>query len=147
MTLLAYALAAAATSSAALPFPAPALDGSQWAQVTIRQTVVIRVPSLPPPPPIERGIQWKEKKGPKCVSVAGLGGFAITTPDAIDLIVKGGARYRARLERGCPSVAFYSGFYIRPPADGRICVGRDMVHSRTGGECDIEKFRTLVPAR
>jgi hypothetical protein len=147
LTLLTFALAVAATSSPAAPGLASELDGSEWAQVTIRQTVVIRVPSATPAPQIERGIQWKEQKGPKCVSMNGLGGFAITTPDSIDLIVKGGARYRARLERGCPSVAFYSGFYIRPPADGRICVGRDMVHSRTGGECEIEKFRTLVPAR
>jgi hypothetical protein len=132
----------------ALAVTAPAvLEPTRWAQLSIQQTVVIRVPSAPPPRVPDVAIRWKEQKGPKCVSVANLGGFAITKPDSIDLIVKGGARYRARLQEDCPSVAFYSGFYVRPPADGRLCVGRDKVHSRAGGQCAIEKFRTLVPTR
>jgi len=130
--------------AASLASVAPALpfDGTVFAQVTIQRTVVIRIPSAPLPPP---RVRWREKKTLKCVSVAQLGGFAISQPDSIDLIVKGGARYRARLERGCPSIAFYSGFYIRPPADGRLCSGRDMVHSRAGGQCAIDKFRSLIP--
>ncbi|AYJ86194.1 hypothetical protein D3Y57_09740 [Sphingomonas paeninsulae] len=91
--------------------------------------------------------RWIEKKGPKCVPTTGLGGFAITTPDSIDLFLKGGLRYRAHLEDDCPSIAFYSGFYIRPTEDGRICVGRDSIHSRAGGQCEIVKIRTLVPQR
>jgi len=129
-------LASLASASSALP-----VDGIELAQVTIRQTVVIRIPSAPPPPP---RANWREKKTMKCVSVAQLGGYAISQPDSIDLIVKGGTRFRARLERGCPSIAFYSGFYIRPPADGRLCAGRDMVHSRAGGQCGIDKLRLLV---
>jgi glycine/D-amino acid oxidase-like deaminating enzyme len=130
----------AALASAA-PTSAPSLDGIVFAQVSIRQTVVIRVPSAPPLPP---RIRWREKKTLKCVPVSELGGYAISQPDSIDLIVKGGARYRARLEQGCPSIAFYSGFYIRPPADGRICAGRDQFHSRAGGQCGIDKLRSLI---
>jgi len=141
LTLLTYALLASATSSLGT------FDGSVWAQMTIRQRVVIRIPSAPPPPQPERPIRWKEQKGPKCVPVSQLAGYAITQPDSIDLVIRGGARYRARLQDNCPSIAFYSGFYIRPSGDGKICVGRDMIHSRAGGQCDIEKFRTLVPAR
>jgi hypothetical protein len=120
------------------------LDGTEFAQVMIRQTVVIRVPTAPPPPP---RIRWREKKTLKCVPVSDLGGYAISQPDSIDLIVKGGSRYRAKLEDGCPSIAFYSGFYIRPPVDGRICVGRDQFHSRSGGQCGIDKLRTLIPEK
>jgi hypothetical protein len=143
LTLSLFVVAAALSGTV----DAVSIDGTRWGQVSIRQTVIIRVPNAPPPRAPDVAIRWKEQKGPKCVGVSELGGFAITTPDSIDLIVKGGARYRARLETDCPSVAFYSGFYIRPPADGRICVGRDMFHSRSGGQCAIEKFRTLVPAK
>lgn len=134
-------LAALASSQSV---PELRLDGIEIAQMSIRQTVVIRIPSAPPPPP---RIRWREKKTLKCVPVSNLGGYAISQPDSIDLIVKGGARYRARLERGCPSIAFYSGFYIQPPVDGRICAGRDMFHSRAGGQCAIDKLRTLVPEK
>ncbi len=133
-----------AALAAAAPEASPQYDGVQWTQLTIRQTMVIRVPTAPPPPPQFR---WRETKTLKCVPVDSLGGYAITQPDSIDLIVKGGARYRARLERDCPSIAFYSGFYIRPPVDGRICAGRDMFHSRAGGQCNIAKLKTLVPER
>jgi len=136
LSLIALAAAAAAAPSS--------LDGVEFAQLTIRQTVVIRIPSAPPPPPQFR---WREKKTLKCVPIDNLGGYAITQPDSIDLIVKGGQRYRARLEPDCPSIAFYSGFYIRPPVDGRICAGRDMFHSRAGGQCGIDKLRTLVPEK
>lgn len=129
-------------ASLASAAPVLPLDGIMLAQLTIERTVVIRIPNAPPPPPRMR---WREKKTLKCVPISQLGGYAISRPDSIDLIVKGGTRFRARLERGCPSIAFYSGFYIRPPADGRLCVGRDMFHSRAGGQCAIDKLRSLVP--
>jgi hypothetical protein len=167
LTIFAYALLALATSSvpdaASKAVPATEiaavsdtesvsaydLDGTEFAQLTIKRRVFIRIPStriieLPPP---ERRPRWKEKKGPKCVALDGLGGFAITTPDSIDLFLKEGVRYRAHLENGCPSIAFYSGFYIRPTEDGRICVDRDPIHSRAGGRCGIVAIRKLVPDR
>lgn len=124
------------------------LEGIEFAQLTIQRRVFIRIPPTRPVPPMLRARpRWKEKKGPKCVATTGLGGFAITTPDSIDLFLKGGARYRAHLEDDCPSIAFYSGFYIRPTDDGRICVGRDPIHSRAGGQCEIVSIKTLVPDR
>jgi hypothetical protein len=123
------------------------LEGVDFAQLTIQRRIFIRIPPtrMVPLPPRQMRPRWKEKKGPKCIPTGGLGGFAITTPDSIDLFLKGGGRYRAHLEDDCPSIAFYSGFYIRPTDDGRICVGRDPIHSRAGGQCEIVKIRTLVP--
>ncbi len=118
------------------------VSGLAPTRVAIEQTVVIRISNAPPPP---RRLRWREKKTLKCVPLAKLGGYAISQPDSIDLIVRGGRRYRAHLERGCPAIAFYSGFYIRPPTDGRLCADRDMFHSRAGGQCSIEKLRLLVP--
>jgi hypothetical protein len=163
LTTFAYALLALATSavpdaatgdvrmadSAPPSSSAYDLDGVEFAQLTIQRRIFIRIPPtrMAPPPPPEMRPRWKEKKGPKCISTTGLGGFAITTPDSIDLFLKGGLRYRAHLEDDCPSIAFYSGFYIRPTQDGRICAGRDPIHSRAGGQCEILKIRTLVPDR
>jgi len=47
----------------------------------------------------------------------------------------------------CPALDFYSGFYLRPSADGQVCADRDTVHARSGGQCGIERFRTLVPRK
>ena len=63
------------------------------------------------------------------------------------MVMRGGRVIRARLEKGCPSIDFYSGFYLKPTKDGQLCQDRDTIHSRTGGACEIEKFRTLLPPR
>ena len=31
--------------------------------------------------------------------------------------------------------------------DGKMCAGRDILHSRTGAKCEIDRFRELVPER
>ncbi len=119
------------------------------AQVQIEQRTVVRVRAVAQPvvvgPPEK--IRWDEKKGPKCVQMNALAGALVSSPTSIDLIMRGGLRMRAKLEKSCPSIDFYSGFYVRPSKDGRICEDRDLIHSRTGGECEIDTFRTLVPAK
>lgn len=140
LTLLAYALAMAATSASA-----PVL----MAQLTIRQRIVIRVPAAPVAPvprPMPR-LRWKEKDGPKCIPMEGLAAFAIVRRDAVDLMLRGGRRLRAYLDDECPALDFYSGFYIVPNADARICRNRDVIRSRIGGQCGIEKFKLLQPER
>ena len=76
-----------------------------------------------------------------------LAGALVSSPDSIDLLLRGGVRVRAKLQKSCPSIDFYSGFYVKATKDGRICEDRDMIHARTGGECQIENFRTLVQAK
>lgn len=126
------------------------------AQVRIERHIVVRIPrmnvapgmvaasSAPPLPPIS----WVERSGgDQCVPVSSLAAASITRPDAVDLVLSGGKRMRARLGEDCPALGFYSGFYLRPPADGQICARRDVIRSRSGGECRIETFRPLVPTR
>ena len=62
-----------------------------------------------------------------------------------DLVLRGGDRVRARFASSCPGLDYYSGFYIAPPADAKICAGRDVIRDRAGGECAISRFRNLVP--
>lgn len=148
MTSFAYALLVATTSVASERLTATD-DASlriEIAQVMIQQRIIVRVPAMPPPP-APRPIKWKEIKGPKCVPLTQLAGAAITQDDSVDLFLRGGTRLRAKLDDDCPALDYYSGFYIRPTEDGQVCQKRDMLHTRAGGQCRVERFRTLVPDR
>jgi len=137
---IAYVLLAASTSVA------PGIERVDFAQMMIRQRVVIRIPAMPQSPP-PRPIEWREKKGPRCLPMSTLAGAAINQPDSVDLFVRGGGRYRAQLDDECPALDYYSGFYLSPTPDGQVCEGRDTIKTRAGGQCGIERFRTLVPRR
>jgi hypothetical protein len=143
MIFLASAVLAAATPIVADGTPIQSRD-ALLAEVIIQRTTIIRVPALTSTF-VPRPLKWKEKKGPKCISLASLAGAAITRPDSVDLMLRGGARLRAKLEQSCPSLDFYQGFYVKPSKDGQVCQSRDTIHSRTGGECGIDKFKLLVP--
>jgi hypothetical protein len=110
------------------------------AQVTVEQSLIVRVPRRVP----ARPLRWKEKKGPKCVAMSAIAGAAVVADDAIDLALKGGQRLRAKFSSRCPALDYYSGFYILPTEDGRICGDRDVIRTRSGGQCEIERFRRLV---
>lgn len=129
------------------------LDGVELAQMTIHERIVIRVPRMAPAraaartPIVPATVRFKEKKGPKCVAVADMGGALVAQQGAIDLILTGGKRLRARLDDDCGPMDFYNGFYLRPAADGKVCSGRDVIRMRSGASCQITRFRTLVAAR
>lgn len=65
----------------------------------------------------------------------------------LDLITTDRKRVRARLEKKCQARSFYSGFYMEKSVDGKICADRDLLHSRTGSKCEIDRFRELVPEK
>jgi hypothetical protein len=126
-------------------------DGTQWAQLTIRGRIIVRVPRLradPPPVPVPATpIRWIEKHGDKCVPMAGLAGALVPGPGAVDFVLAGGSRVRARLGGDCHALDFYAGFYVQPDPDGMMCAGRDAVRARSGAVCAIRTFKRLVPAR
>lgn len=138
----------------ALVAPAAALDGQmRVAQLTIRERLIIRVPRVVVPgvvavgraPPIPvRPTVWREAKGPKCIRAQAMAGAMITSPKQVDLVLIGGKRVRARLERACRPLDFYAGFYLRPARDGMICADRDAIKIRSGASCGIDEFKTLV---
>lgn len=126
---------------------APDADPTQWAQLTIEQRVIIRVPmarARERERKVEKPTEWKEKKGPKCIAIRSIRGASITSPRGVDLILADGHRYRAHLERGCRSVGFYAGFYVEPSRDGSLCSRRDELQSRNGMACVIDSFKRLV---
>ncbi|TPG13253.1 hypothetical protein EAH79_17165 [Sphingomonas koreensis] len=141
LTLLAAPLLGAS------PPPSSPFEG----QMLFHQHIVIRIPRMPPPramagpapmPPIE----WEEKSGPKCVEAAALVAATIPTEDRVDLMMRDGQRMRARLDKKCRALDFYTGFYVQGGSDGQICADRDSIRTRSGDNCGIDKFRRLVPA-
>lgn len=157
--ILAAMLLASAGAAGTIPAvpsvrpPAP----QRMAQVTIREQVIIRVqtqsPSnsrnaqresrsrlLPSAP-----IRWREKKAPRCVALNTLAGASVTQADAVDLVLRGGERLRAKLDTTCRGLDYYSGFYLKPTGDGKMCADRDTIHDRSGSQCEITSFRKLVP--
>jgi hypothetical protein len=141
LTLLALAAPALAN-----PTFAVGEDRVVLAQLILRQRVIVRVPSVAPPPVAPpKVVKWREKKGPKCVPIADLGGAIVTARDRIDLVLRGGRRVRAEFDDDCPGLDFYRGFYLKPAADGMVCAGRDVVRSRSGAKCPVKRFRKLQP--
>ncbi|MDB5682754.1 MAG: hypothetical protein JWM75_452 [Sphingomonas bacterium] len=136
--LLASSAAAAAVGTGGEPLSAAPI---QFAQLIIRERLVVRVPAKRVPPTIK----WKTKRAPRCMSAEGMAGAAVMGPDSIDLIARGGQRIRAELQSACPALDFYGGFYLKPSADRKLCAGRDSIHARSGGACEIKRFRKLVP--
>lgn len=133
--------------SVLLLFAAPA-EPVQWAQLTIEQRVIIRVPMakrgrVPARPAPDARAGWKEKKGPRCIALRSIRSASIIRDNAIDLLLADNHRYRARLARGCNSMGFYSGFYVEPDGDGSLCSGRDELQARSGASCAIDSFRRL----
>ncbi|RJF90853.1 hypothetical protein D3876_11760 [Sphingomonas cavernae] len=148
-----------ATSAIAAEGGARASNAMRLAQVTVREQVIIRVQTQPQRrspqtlaatnkvmPPAS-AIKWKEKKAPRCIPLKSLAGASVTKRDSVDIVLRGGTRMRAKLGNDCPALDFYDGFYIKPTQDGQMCAERDTIHSRSGGQCEISRFRTLVPDR
>ena len=149
--MIAFVLAALLSGGAVQP--ASPAGGPSQLQVTVTQSVIIRVPArrtkrdamrhrapLPPRMPM-----FRERRGPHCIDANAIAGAAVTAPDGVDFILKGGKRVRARLADECPALDYYSGFYVKPPSDAKICADRDSIHTRSGGDCQIDRFRTLIP--
>ena len=128
------------------PEAASPAEPIQIAQVMIREQILIRVPTnlRQPQRAAEPQIEWKEKKGPKCVPMRLIAGATLLNENSVDLIFRDNSRVRAKLERSCPALDYYYGFYVRPTKDGQICADRDAIRSRMGGECEIDKFKLLT---
>ncbi|MDF7777296.1 hypothetical protein P1X14_18700 [Sphingomonas sp. AOB5] len=111
-----------------------------------RATVVIRTrsPAPPPPPP---PTSFREKKADNCLKMDRVIGFSVSRGDSVDLVLNDGSRRRAVLDKNCPALGFYSGFYVRPNSDGKMCARRDSIRSRSGRSCGISEFKALVPTR
>lgn len=128
----------AAGSPADIPPP-------QLAQIIIHERVIVRIPTRVVPD--RQPTRWRERDGPKCIPLQGIAGAVLIDPETVDFILPGGPRVRAQLQSSCPALDYYNGFYLRPGPDDMICADRDAIHARSGGECEIARFRKLIPRR
>ncbi|MEH6758275.1 MAG: hypothetical protein V7676_12325 [Parasphingorhabdus sp.] len=125
----------------------------KFAQVRIQKRIIIRVPrrrpSMTSPMADIAGhsepTTYKEKKIGKCLPMDNILGVQRFGDRYLDLVTKDRKEIRARLEKKCQARSFYSGFYMEKSRDGRICTDRDVLHSRTGSKCEIDRFRQLLP--
>jgi len=149
MILFAYAalIGPASAGVQSLPLQAVSSEVTIVAQVQIQRSTIVRVPPAAPPSRPAPVIKWKEKGAPNCIEWSSMAAAMVSSPTTIDLVVRGGTRYRVKLEKSCQAIDFYSGFYVKATTDGRVCEDRDSIHSRSGGECLIDKYKTLVPAK
>lgn len=112
-------------------------------RLVVQDEVILRVPVQPRP--IVPGIEWREKKGPKCIPAGLIRRSSLSGSEQVDFILSGGSRVRAQFNEGCPALDFYGGLYLQYGRDQQICAKRDAVQSRMGRSCTIERFRLLIP--
>jgi hypothetical protein len=140
-------LASSGAQGAALPHgTADSVAGTQFAQLVVREQIIVRVPATKRPRAQARPIRWREGRGPRCVRASMIRGAALLGQNSVDLLLKDNRRIRIKLESSCPALDYYAGFYVRPTEDGLICAERDVIRSRVGGQCGIERFARLWPA-
>lgn len=118
--------------------PAPA---ERVSMMTVEERLIIRIPVAPRP---RIRIRWEEEKGPKCLPAGSIARAFLSSPDSVDFLMRNRQRVRARLDNDCDGLDFYGQLYLLPE-DGRICARRDVIRSRVGGSCRIDRFRALVP--
>jgi len=137
-------------------FIAEGLGDQSWDQVRIEQRMIVRIaPRMPgsmlapPPDPRFSGPpqppRFFERKADKCLPIASIAGVQIESQDRLLLITRNRKMIGASLDKSCRARDFYSGFYVDRSEDGRLCAGRDTIHSRAGANCAITKMRELVP--
>jgi hypothetical protein len=142
------ALLALLSGSALEIEPPRSAEGSVYAQFIVRQQIIVRIPDgqRQAAPAGSTPIEWRESRGPRCVAADAIAGATLVGPNSVDLILRDNSRMRAVLQRRCPALDYYYGFYVNGTEDGQICADRDSIRSRMGGECQIDRFRTLHAA-
>lgn len=125
-------------------------------QVRIEQRVVVRIAPQPPAarqnlladlPQREVRPRFEERGKEKCVALAGIAGVETGSGNRLVLFLRDRRMISVNLEKACRARDFYSGFYVEKNKDGRLCVNRDKLQSRTGARCQVDTMRELVEVR
>ncbi|MFL0671619.1 MAG: hypothetical protein ACJLS3_09440 [Erythrobacter sp.] len=128
-------------------------DGQIARQVRIEQRVVVRISPQRmsnrqelAAQAFEREIEnrYQERRIGKCIPLEGIAGVQTAGGNRIVLFLRDARIISASLDKSCRSRDFYSGFYVEPHQDGRLCIDRDQLQARTGAKCEIERMRQLV---
>lgn len=106
------------------------------------------VPVRPDPPgrPSEAWVAGKASSR-ACIDVGRIAGAVVVDPRTLDIVMKGGQRWRLTLAQSCQQLSFYGGFYYQPRMPGRFCAGQDRIIGRAGGQCRVRSIAPLARAR
>lgn len=124
-------------------------------QVRIERQMTIRISPRAAPaqpnmlmdlPAREIGPRFVERKIGKCVSAGDIAGVQANGGNRLILYMRDRRIVSAELERACRARDFYSGFYLSRNSDGKMCVDRDTLLSRSGSNCKVTRMRQLVEA-
>ncbi|MEP3051477.1 MAG: hypothetical protein ABJP48_00670 [Erythrobacter sp.] len=124
-------------------------------QVRIEQRVVVRISPqtagqqglLAQLPQRELAARYEERAMDSCVEVDGIAGVQTGRGNRLLLFLRDRRIITLNLEKACLARDFYSGFYIERNADGKLCVDRDKLQSRSGAQCEVDRMRQLVAVR
>ncbi|MDG2003247.1 MAG: hypothetical protein P8J20_07940 [Novosphingobium sp.] len=90
------------------------------------------------------GPRFVERKIVKCLKVARISGVQTDSGNRLLLFMNDRRIVSAMLERACRARDYYSGFYLSKSNDGKLCVARDKLQSRSGANCKLTQLRELV---
>ncbi|MBU7581286.1 MAG: hypothetical protein KAF27_12620 [Porphyrobacter sp.] len=146
--------AAAAQDDPPLANPLSAMRRSSVAnQVRIEQRVVVRIAPASPAarqnmmaelPQRTIAPRFEERGKEKCVALDGIAGVQTGSGNRLVLFLRDRRMISVNLEKTCRARDFYAGFYVEKNKDGRLCIERDKLQSRTGARCEVEAMRQLV---
>lgn len=132
-----------------------AFDAPVQRQVRIERRVIVRITprssrartdlmaNLPPRAPSS---QMVERKIGKCIKLKNIAAVQTGSGNKLILYMRDSKVLSATLEKSCRSRDFYSGFYVEKDKDGKLCVDRDELLSRSGAKCEVDRLRQLVSA-
>lgn len=148
---------AAAQADVPVMNPLSAFRAGQSAmQVRIEQRVVVRIAPassavrqnmLAELPQRAISSRFEEARKEKCVPLEGIVGVQTGSGNRLVLFLRDRRMISVALEKSCRARDFYSGFYVERRKDGRLCVDRDKLQSRTGVRCEVESMRRLAEVR
>lgn len=110
-------------------------------RVIIRNQLVLKIPLQPRQ---TTPMQYQVLDAPRCLATRAIEGARMSGQRSIDFLISRDRRLRAHMSQDCKSLDFYGGFYLQPQ-DERLCAGRDVIRTRMGGNCKIERFQLLQP--
>ncbi len=111
------------------------------APAAARQNLVAELPRRAVPP------RFEERGKEKCVALAGIAGVQTGSGNRLVLFLRDRRMLSVNLEKTCRARDFYAGFYVEKNRDGRLCIERDKLQSRTGARCEVDAMRELVAVR
>ena len=114
-------------------------------RVIVRGQLIVRVPVRARQSQVTPQ-SFTLRDGPQCLPSRAISGALISGKRSVDFVLQDRRRLRVEMENDCSGLDFYGGFYLQP-SDDQLCADRDIIRTRMGGSCRIEKFHLLEPRK